>query len=137
MFDDNFSLEDIKALIITLNIDPNEAINKITEFLRDNYGKDKAMITLFDNHNGNVSKKMTYYIDKEIWFIRVRKEKNLQMADNDYVILNLDVTRTGTNKVVFAVETMKSQISRIQVCQMHQSRLNTQVIISPSANKNQ
>ena len=135
MFDDSFSLEDIKALIITLNIDPDEAINKITEFLRDNYGKDKAMITLFDNHNGNVSKKMTYYIDKEIWFIRVRKEKNLLMADNDHVIFNLDVTKTGTNKVVFAVETMKSQISRIHVCQMHQSRLNTQVT-TPLSNKN-
>ena len=127
MFDDSFSLEDVKDLIITLNVDPEVAINGILGFLRDNYGKDHTMVTLFNNQNGNVSKRMSYYIDNEIWFIRVRKEKGVTMADNDYVILNLDVSNTGTNKVIFSIESMKSQFSRIQVCQMHQQRLNTQV----------
>ena len=127
MFDDEFSLEDVKNLIITLNINPEIAINGILEFLRDNYGKDHSLISLFNNQNGNISKRMSYYIDNEIWFIRVRKEKGAPLLDNDCVIINIDTSGTGTNKVVFAVETMKNQLTRIQVCPMHQSRLDTQV----------
>ena len=127
MFDDDFSIDCIKELIITLNIEPTEAINAITGFLRDNYGKDKKAATMFDNQNINISKRMNFYIDKDTWYIRVRKDKHKSMMENDYVIINLDVSNTGTNKVIFAVETKKSQLSRIKVCSMHENRLNTKV----------
>ena len=56
MFEGDFSLEDVKALIITLNVDPTEAVNAITGFLRDNYGKDKKAAILCGGINGNISK---------------------------------------------------------------------------------
>ena len=129
MFDDDFSLDCIKDLIITLNIDPELAKNAIIGFLRDNYGKDKSIASLFNNQNSNISKRMNFYIDGNTWYIRVRKEKNKIFADNDFAIINLDVSDTGTNKVVFTIETRKSQLSRIKVCPMHEVRLNTKVML--------
>ena len=130
MFDDDFSLDSIKDLIITLNINPEEAENAIIGFLRDNYGKDKKVASLFNNQNANISKRMNYYIDDNTWYIRVRKDKSKIFADGDFVLINLDVTNTGTNKIIFSIETRKSQLSRIKVCPMHQSRLNTKVNIA-------
>ena len=127
MFEDEFSLESIKNLIITLNIDPEEAINAITGFLRDNYDKDKKAVMLQQNLNANISKRMNYYVDGDTWYIRIRKEKTLQFADNDYVTLNVDVTKEGVNKIVFSIETTKRKVSKIRICPMHENRLNTKV----------
>ena len=127
MFEDEFSLESIKNLIITLNINPEEAINAITGFLRDNYDKDNKTVMLQQNLNANISKRMNYYVDGDTWYIRIRKEKAHQFADNDFVTLNIDVTKEGVNKVVFSVETTKRKISKIKICPMHEARLNTKV----------
>ena len=133
MFEGDFSLEDVKALIITLNVDPTEAVNAITGFLRDNYGKDKKAAVLCGGINGNISKKMNYYIDGDLWFIRVRKEKELLFVENDFVTIDLDVSKMGTNKVVFSIETMKKRISKVKICPMHENRLNTKVRSNPNS----
>ena len=128
-FEEDFDLTDVKELILGYGIDPQEAKNVITAALKDNFGKDKSLVELYSNQNPPISKKMNYFIDKDIWFIKVRKEKSEEFLLGDYVMINVDFRGKNVNKIIFSVETLSNKMAPIGVCPMHNGRLGTKVAV--------
>ena len=127
LFVDEINLDEVKNLIIDLGADPVDAINLIMGTLRENYGKDKKMITINDNQNLAISKKMNFFFNDELWYVRVRKERNLEFAHNDFITINADCKGLSPNKFVISIETLKNKMAPITVCPMHENRLGTKV----------
>ena len=130
IFDRNVNLDEVSNFIVDHDIDQVDAINLIMSTLRENYGKDKKMITINDNQNPAISKKMNFYFNDDIWYIRVRKEKNLEFAHNDFFTINASCKGLSPNKFVVSIETRKNKMAPITVCQMHENRLGTKVNIT-------
>lgn len=127
IFGDDFDLNDIKETIIGYGIDPQEAKNVLLAALKENFSKDKSLVELYCNQNPPISKKMNYYIDDDLWYIKVRKERSGEFLHGDYILINLDFKGKSVNKIVFSIETISNKMAPIGVCPMHSNRLDTKV----------
>ena len=127
MFDDDFSLNDVKTKIIDLNITPEVAIKDIIAFLHEKYGADEEIATINHGQNPMVSKKMNFYVHDNIWYIRVRKDQHKEFAYGDFAVLNFIGNGNAVNKLVFSVETKSNCLAPIVTCSMHERRLNEKV----------
>ena len=99
-------------------------------FLKDQYEKGNSNMMLHQNHNTSISKKMNYYIHNDLWYIRVRKDKNMEFINGDFVIINICLKKHNITKISFALETIENNVAPIDICQMHETRLNTKVNIT-------
>ena len=126
-FEDDIDLSEIKEMILGYGVDPQEAKNVLIAALKDNFGKEKGLVELHGNQNPPISKKMNYYIDDDLWYIRVRKEKSNEFLHGDFVMINLDFKGKNVNKIIFSIETVSNKMAPIGVCSMHNNRLGTKV----------
>ena len=127
VFDNSVNLDEVSNFIVDHGIDKIEAINLIMSTLRENYGRDRKMVSINDNQNPAISKKMNFYFNDDIWYIRVRKEKSLEFAHNDFVTINANCKGLSPNKFVISIETRRNKMAPIIVCPMHENRLGTKV----------
>ena len=123
------SLERVKNKIDDYDLDRNEAVNEICQYLDDKYGKKAKQIEIGNEIARPLTKKMRYFNNKtDHTFVRSRLglRKGI-IEDQDAIPVTLNFKDAGINKIIIRMRAFPAKFSPIFPCEQHEQKFRTRV----------
>ena len=122
----------VRDLIIDLNLNRDEALKDICDFLRQKYMKEDKGIVVGREIAAPLSKKMLFFNDKEGHaFVRLRTNiRRGFIEDNDGVPISLKLKDDGVTKIIIRVRPFPSKYTPLRPCSGHSEKFRTLVCMA-------